>query len=1186
MTNQPLKIIYWNIHGINSRSIGVKSKNPEFLKIVSHYDIVCLSELHSDKAVSLPGFVTKKQKFRKKLHKGPKIGGGIAVYIKNNLVKNFHLLANNSNDSIWLTTKPSTGKPTRLGFFYCSPENPNSNFHDIVNGEIESFTQDYDAHIFGDFNARTKDERENVVYDKYDDELGIPSTIHKLPPRRNTEDMKIINKRGKDLLDICKTNDLVIANGRSLGDLFGSYTCHQKRGSSVVDYLMSTFNSSGDVANFTVGTYMPTLSDHSPLQANINIKSPLNKQEFTKVPLHDVPPRYIWKNEDDVLFKDKLASEEFKEKVDNIMSAEDGPDLVQDVRNLLIEAADACDIKKTRKAKHNTNAPWFDKECCKLKKNIGVCGKKLRENPNDVAVREKLYFEKKKLHHLVRKNKFLHKKSLVDKMCENLSNGIKKEYWNMLRKLEGPPDTTTYMHEHQLIEHFKSILNDPGISTTDNFSNDTSQSTTELNRIIVKKELDRASKILKNGKSPGLDTILNEMLQPLVELYPNLLLKLFNSILTNTWIGKDWLLSLITALHKKGPKEDPENYRGISLMSCMAKLFLTILNNRLTDFALENAILSPGQLGFVSGNRTSDPHIILSNLVKKYCHNRKKNLFGCFVDFSKAFDSVPRDILLEKLKNRGINGNIFEIIKTIYSNDMASVKFGTKSSPPFRTNRGVRQGCVLSPLLFNIFLSDIQSVFDEGGCNPKMNDVEISCLIWADDILILSETEKGLQDKLNNLASYCKTNKLQVNTDKTKTMIFTKSGRLMKNQFFFGKTKLENVRKYKYLGFIVTPSGEIKTGLEDLRVRALRAITKIRQSLGAFFQANIWNTLHLYNYMVKPILLYCSDFWGTLKHPKNSPIERTHLSFHKQLLGVRQQTNTYGVHLEIGSHPILFNAIKASVKNWERIRQYNCRATYEEATIDNLPWATSIKQTFEVNGMLETFLAAGMETSESDSPHMLLFQRLKDQYNQEALGSINEESSKLKFYSLLKTELGAEKYLSEITHVKQRVDLTRLRLSSHSLHIETGRHNGTQREDRTCTLCNSNLIEDETHVIITCPMYNDIRREYLNDHNITDEIPDMEKAVLLLRCRDLKPIAGLIHKIFKHRGIMLDSLATLNDMMDKVEVTLANDSKIEDIVRKSLSDMVSNIVLKEHSYTITKFDEISLKMTITKPKLL
>ena len=157
--------------------------------------------------------------------------------------------------------------------------------------------------------------------------------------------------------------------------------------------------------------------------------------------------------------------------------------------------------------------------------------------------------------------------------------------------------------------------------------------------------------------------------------------------------------------------------------------------------------------------------------------------------------------------------------------------------------------------------------------------------------------------------------------DKTKTIIFAKSGRLLKNKFFFNNIELENVRSYKYLGFIVTPSGEIRSGLEDLRVRALRAIAKIRKSLGPLFRLNISNTLHLYNYMVKPILLYCSDFWGTLKQPKNSPIERVHISFHKQLLGVRQQTPTDGVHLELGSFPITLNAIKAAVKNWERIRQ-------------------------------------------------------------------------------------------------------------------------------------------------------------------------------------------------------------------------------------------------------------------------
>ena len=118
------------------------------------------------------------------------------------------------------------------------------------------------------------------------------------------------------------------------------------------------------------------------------------------------------------------------------------------------------------------------------------------------------------------------------------------------------------------------------------------------------------------------------------------------------------------------------------------------------------------------------------------------------------------------------------------------------------------QGCVLSPLLFNIFLADLQNELDSCNDNVKLNDnKEISYLMWADDILILSESEDGLQRKLNTLGVYCVTNKLSVNTNKTECMIFKKTWSLMGHKLFFkDDTLIRNVRKYKYLGFLVTPS--------------------------------------------------------------------------------------------------------------------------------------------------------------------------------------------------------------------------------------------------------------------------------------------------------------------------------------------------------------------------------------------
>ena len=222
------------------------------------------------------------------------------------------------------------------------------------------------------------------------------------------------------------------------------------------------------------------------------------------------------------------------------------------------------------------------------------------------------------------------------------------------------------------------------------------------------------------------------MLTPLVKLYPKLLLKAFNNILSKQEnLSKDWLHSLISAIHKKGAKDDPDNYRGISLMSCLGKLFLTIINNRLTSFCMEKGLISSSKLGFLKSNRTSDPHIISNNLINKYCHKRKgSRLYGCFVDFSKAFDCVPRILLIKKLQEKGIDGRILEIIKTLYLEDTASVKIGNMYSSPFKRNRGVRQGCVLSPILFILFLSDFQEILNLSKDIVKLDkDMEISCIM-------------------------------------------------------------------------------------------------------------------------------------------------------------------------------------------------------------------------------------------------------------------------------------------------------------------------------------------------------------------------------------------------------------------------------------------------------------------------
>ena len=145
-----LKCMYWNIHGISSKILGDKTSDPEFLKIIEDIDIISLSELHTDKPISIPGFSVKKQKIRPKQYKGPKIGGGLAVLIKHSIVDKFQLIPNNNIDSIWIKTSQIENKEEiHLGFYYCSPEKNNtSNFFDIVSHEMELYNNKKKTFIF------------------------------------------------------------------------------------------------------------------------------------------------------------------------------------------------------------------------------------------------------------------------------------------------------------------------------------------------------------------------------------------------------------------------------------------------------------------------------------------------------------------------------------------------------------------------------------------------------------------------------------------------------------------------------------------------------------------------------------------------------------------------------------------------------------------------------------------------------------------------------------------------------------------------------------------------------------------------------------------------------------------------------------------------------------------------------
>lgn len=303
---------------------------------------------------------------------------------------------------------------------------------------------------------------------------------------------------------------------------------------------------------------------------------------------------------------------------------------------------------------------------------------------------------------------------------------------------------------------------------------------------------------------------------------------------------------------------------------------------------------------------------------------------------------------------------------------------------------------------------------------------------------------------LKIVETYCDENKLTINTDKTKCLIFNKTGRLFRNKFYLHNKELENVRSYKYLGFVFTPSGEIKTGLHDLRDRAFKAFMKLRKKMDAAFHQNVYTTLSLIEIMIKPILLYASDFWGCLKLPKDNPVQNIYMSICKQILGVQKQTTNIGVLLELGLIPLHLYAIRAAVKNWERLKGQRANEllmeSYRDAENERLPWFLHIKELLEENGMFSFII--NPNTGTQPFINKKLFQRLSDAFHQKSFEDIRGESNKLRTYALLKTEIGFENYLLTIKNPLKRILVTKFRLSNHNLMIEKGRHINIPKEMR------------------------------------------------------------------------------------------------------------------------------------------
>ena len=218
---------------------------------------------------------------------------------------------------------------------------------------------------------------------------------------------------------------------------------------------------------------------------------------------------------------------------------------------------------------------------------------------------------------------------------------------------------------------------------------------------------------------------------------------------------------------------------------------------------------------------------VMKSLIDKCINVNGGKLYSCFVDFRKAFDSVIHPGLQIKLKELNINGKFYDILSSLYNKSRVCVPLGEHRTDLFESKVRVRQGDVLSPNLFKIFINDLPSYLNDTPDPVFVNDLPLNCLMYADDIVLLSTTPAGLQDKLNKLHKFCEDWCLEVNVSKTKVLFINKPGRLLENKFYFNEECLENVRHYLYLGVHFSASGVFNFAKDDIFKKSLKASFKL-----------------------------------------------------------------------------------------------------------------------------------------------------------------------------------------------------------------------------------------------------------------------------------------------------------------------------------------------------------------------
>ena len=725
---EAIGVCIWNLNGFKDAKVqNIKDTNDGFLnEIFRKNDIICFSETWRDPKDSVKLNIDENFEDFHELgfrnHRVGRASGGLSLFIRKSVASHVIILASDSYH-FWCKLDRKFFQwdmDLFICFLYIPPSTStlfksgvSLNFESL-HAECASFAEKGCVLILGDTNARTNDVNDFIENDELDDYLPVDDQY--VPDlaldKRINSDNSPLNTNGSAMIDFCKNTGFRILNGRVDKNKSSGFTRFSSNGNSVVDYALMKQDFFNLIKSFRVNE-VSELSDHCSLEIEIKTQFQITGKGSTRISeIVNNPPSNtdILKNN----FKHKFyvgdstirnlctlinnrEIAEFLNKTNDQLGNKDMPVhlIVNSLRCKLIEISEQCfetkNIFSKKKINVKCNNAWFDSECKSKKQNLSHARKLYQEslkmvknNLSNIIPCElrSAYFQQRREYKKLLKNK---RKLFLDVQKEQLwllKAESPKMFWKKLNKGRKPANLD--FTNLQLFDYFNSLLEKQSSVSGNNqeinqhqTSLDTltlSQIDANLNCPITIEEVTNMVGNLKTGKSPGLDMISAELIRNLNSKFYLVFVHLFNRILESGDFPEEWASGIIVLLFKGGDQSNLDNYRGITLLSIFGKLFIGTLLQRLNKTISTFQILNENQIAYRKGYQTSDHIFTLRAIIEHYFEVKKSPLYLCFVDFSKAFDSVDHEDLVKQLFKYGIRGNFLSIIASLYSKVKSCVR--------------------------------------------------------------------------------------------------------------------------------------------------------------------------------------------------------------------------------------------------------------------------------------------------------------------------------------------------------------------------------------------------------------------------------------------------------------------------------------------------------------------------------